>query len=88
MKSLTILLLLTFATFGYGVAIGYMRIPEPMEPDLEPKPMENIEPNVMERLYYTKLIPLLLAPITPKNNRHQDFGGFGGFGLRFWKTSL
>ena len=79
-----------FATFGHGVVIGYLRIPEPLEPeytpDFEPEP---VEPNVMQDLYYTKLIPLLLAPIAPKkNNRFQDFGGFGGFGLRFWKTSV
>ena len=61
---------------------------EPVEPVEPEEPVELIEPNIMQRLYYTKMIPILLGPISPKKNRFTSFGGFGGFGLRFWKTSV
>ena len=73
---------------------------EPVEPveSAEPgpeKPVESAkprleEPNVMSRLYYTKLIQLLLSPITrtTRKNRFTSFGGSDRFGLRFWKTSV
>ena len=92
MKSLAIVSFLTLLTFGHGLVIGYLRIPEEdLEPDFEPvdtEPPELVEPNVMQGLYYTKLIPLLLNPITAEKNRFKSFGGFANFGLRFWKTSV
>ena len=84
---LIFILLMTFASFGHGALIGYLRIPEVVEP--EPEFPQEARSNAFQRFYHDGLLPIFLYPVTQgramKSNNFEDFGGYGGFGLKFWR---